>query len=87
MTVPTTINGWRMTAAMGKRWTNVRTGRTVTLDEGLWSRALRRWMTPDEITELYLKVTGRPLWADNVGPEYRAAERKWQRYLDEEAGS
>jgi hypothetical protein len=43
-----TIDGWRMTAAMGKKWMKAGRG-TVVLKQGVWSEKLGRWMTPDEI--------------------------------------
>ena len=43
------INGWYMTACMGRKWTRKSGGRSVKLEEGVWSDKLHRWLTPDEI--------------------------------------
>ena len=35
-----------------------------------------------ERPDLYAAVTGRPVWADQVGREYQTAERKWRRWVE-----
>jgi uncharacterized lipoprotein YddW (UPF0748 family) len=38
-----------------------------------------------ERPDVYEAVTGVPAWADQVGPEYRAAEATWLRWIEQNA--
>lgn len=39
----------------------------------------------NERPDVYEAVTGLPAWTDQVGSEYRAAERKWLRWIEQNA--